>query len=192
MLGERGRRSNSARRSSDGGMTDYLMDPLAGGQHHAAHAGRSQSSTRYGDAQQQQHRMLSRGLSYDLERTLAGGSLSSAGHHSAGHSASLAAGKGSMAGSSRKPRSWHPSPHGSDDELLDPEDDIITREAKKQRIKAEIARRRQQIEQNSRLHDELLRLARLRETGDVSAIPVVLFLLFIAWACLNPTRHSFR
>ena len=35
------------------------------------------------------------------------------------------------------------------------------------RIKAEIARRRQQIEQNSRLHDELLRLSRLREIGDV-------------------------
>ena len=67
---------------------------------------------------------------------------------------------------SRKPRSWHPSPYGSDEEFIE-EDDILTREAKKQRIKAEIARRRQQIEQNSRLHDELLRLARLRETSDV-------------------------
>ena len=67
---------------------------------------------------------------------------------------------------SRKPRSWHPSPYGSDEEFIE-EDDILTREAKKQRIKAEIARRRQQIEQNSRLHDELLRLARLRESSDV-------------------------
>lgn len=75
---------------------------------------------------------------------------------------------------SRKPRSWHPSPYGSDDELID-EDDILSREAKKQRIKAEIARRRQQIEQNSRLHDELLRLSRLREIGDVSFVFFRLF-----------------
>jgi len=67
---------------------------------------------------------------------------------------------------SRKPRSWHPSPYGSDEEFIE-EDDILTREAKKQRIKAEIARRRQQIEQNSRLHDELVRLARLRECFDI-------------------------
>ena len=71
---------------------------------------------------------------------------------------------------SRKPRSWHPSPYGSDEEFIE-EDDILTREAKKQRIKAEIARRRQQIEQNSRLHDELVRLARLRESGDVISLP---------------------
>lgn len=69
---------------------------------------------------------------------------------------------------SRKPRSWHPSPYGSDEEFIE-EDDILTREAKKQRIKAEIARRRQQIDQNSRLHDELLRLSKLRESGDVIA-----------------------
>ena len=81
---------------------------------------------------------------------------------------------------SRKPRSWHPSPYGSDEEFIE-EDDILTREAKKQRIKAEIARRRQQIEQNSRLHDELVRLARLRESGDVISlrtIPVVFFISF--------------
>lgn len=62
----------------------------------------------------------------------------------------------------RKPRSWHPSPYASDDE-----DDMFSREEKKQRIKAEISRRRQQIEENSRLHEELLRLARLRETAEL-------------------------
>ncbi|KAF2359361.1 hypothetical protein FHG87_009881 [Trinorchestia longiramus] len=62
----------------------------------------------------------------------------------------------------RKPRSWHPSPYASDDE-----DDMFSREEKKQKIKAEISRRRQQIEENSRLHEELLRLARLRETAEL-------------------------
>ncbi|RXG53999.1 hypothetical protein Avbf_06841, partial [Armadillidium vulgare] len=61
----------------------------------------------------------------------------------------------------RKPRSWHPSPYASDDE-----DDMFSREEKKQKIKAEIARRRQQIEENARLHEELLRLARLRESAE--------------------------
>lgn len=55
----------------------------------------------------------------------------------------------------RKPRSWQPSPYGSDED-----DDQLTREEKKAKIKAEIARRRQQIEENARLHEELLRLAR--------------------------------
>nr|XP_045614121.1 uncharacterized protein LOC123767957 isoform X2 [Procambarus clarkii] len=63
---------------------------------------------------------------------------------------------------SRKPRSWHPSPYASDDE-----DDLLSREEKKQKIKAEISRRRQQIEENSRLHEELLRLARLRESAEL-------------------------
>ncbi|KAK4295696.1 hypothetical protein Pmani_029006 [Petrolisthes manimaculis] len=62
----------------------------------------------------------------------------------------------------RKPRSWHPSPYASDDE-----DDLLSREEKKQKIKAEISRRRQQIEENSRLHEELLRLARLRESAEL-------------------------
>ena len=62
----------------------------------------------------------------------------------------------------RKPRSWHPSPYGSDDD-----DDQLTREEKKAKIKAEIARRRQQIEENARLHEELLRLARLRESAEL-------------------------
>lgn len=128
-------------------MTDYLMDPSLLAHH------QSQSRSRYNDP-----RMLTRGLSYDIvDRSGLGG-----GHHNSGHST-----KSILL--SRKPRSWHPSPYGSDEEFLDAEDDILTREAKKQRIKAEIARRRQQIEQNSRLHDELLRLSRLRESGDVNA-----------------------
>nr|XP_042904214.1 protein piccolo isoform X2 [Parasteatoda tepidariorum] len=59
---------------------------------------------------------------------------------------------------SRKPRSWHPSPYVSEDE-----DDQMTREEKKAKIKAEIARRRQQIEENMRLHDELCKLAERRD-----------------------------
>lgn len=66
----------------------------------------------------------------------------------------------------RKPRSWNPSPYGSDDD-----DDQLTREEKKAKIKAEIARRRQQIEENSRLHEELLRLARLRESAELGFTP---------------------
>ncbi|XP_045028308.1 uncharacterized protein LOC116921188 isoform X3 [Daphnia magna] len=150
-------RRSHARRSSDGGMTmtDYLMDPsslvgLGGSSHH-----QSQSRSRYAN----DPRMLTRGLSYDIADRA--GIMLGAGHHgNSAHSKSILL--------SRKPRSWHPSPYGSDEEFLDAEDDILTREAKKQRIKAEIARRRQQIEQNSRLHDELLRLSRLRECGDVS------------------------
>ncbi|KAK8754701.1 hypothetical protein V5799_002594 [Amblyomma americanum] len=57
---------------------------------------------------------------------------------------------------SRKPRSWHPSPYGSEDE-----DDSC--EQRKASIKAEIAKRRQQIEENARLHAELYKLARLRQ-----------------------------
>lgn len=151
------RSRSHARRSSDGGMTmtDYLMDPsslvgLGGSSHH-----QSQSRSRYAN----DPRMLTRGISYDIADRA--GIMLAAGHHgNSAHSKSMLL--------SRKPRSWHPSPYGSDEEFLDAEDDILTREAKKQRIKAEIARRRQQIEQNSRLHDELLRLSRLRECGDVS------------------------
>ncbi|KFM82526.1 hypothetical protein X975_05967, partial [Stegodyphus mimosarum] len=61
----------------------------------------------------------------------------------------------------RKPRSWHPSPYVSEDE--------DEREEKKAKIKAEIARRRQHIEENARLHDELYKIARIRDaTGYVS------------------------
>lgn len=63
-----------------------------------------------------------------------------------------------------KPRSWQPSPYGSDEE-----EDQLSREQKKAKIKAEIARRRQQIEENARLHEELLRLARLRESAELGS-----------------------
>lgn len=140
-------------------MTDYLMDPSLlthGSSHH-----QSQSRSRYSN----DPRMLTRGLSYEVDRGVMSGGHHhhQHQHHNSGHST-----KSILL--SRKPRSWHPSPYGSDEEFLDAEDDILTREAKKQRIKAEIARRRQQIEQNSRLHDELLRLSRLRESGDVNPI----------------------
>lgn len=62
---------------------------------------------------------------------------------------------------SRKPRSWHPSPYVSEDE-----DEQMTREEKKAKIKAEIARRRQQIEENTRLHEELIKLAKSREKAE--------------------------
>lgn len=62
----------------------------------------------------------------------------------------------------RKPKSWQPSPYDSDED-----DELLSREEKKAKIKAEIARRRQQIEENARLHDELLRLARLRENAEL-------------------------
>lgn len=64
----------------------------------------------------------------------------------------------------RKPRSWHPSPYGSDDE-----DDSCER--RKASIKAEIAKRRQQIEENARLHAELFKLARLRQAADTGVSP---------------------
>ncbi|BES89882.1 Hypothetical protein NTJ_02689 [Nesidiocoris tenuis] len=65
-----------------------------------------------------------------------------------------------------KPRSWQPSPYGSDED-----EDQLSREQKKAKIKAEIARRRQQIEENARLHEELLRLARLRESAELGFAP---------------------
>ncbi|XP_076333083.1 uncharacterized protein LOC143237566 isoform X2 [Tachypleus tridentatus] len=65
---------------------------------------------------------------------------------------------------SRKPRSWHPSPYVSEDE-----DDQMTREEKKAKVKEEIARRRLQIEQNSRLYDELHKLAKTREASEQRA-----------------------
>ncbi|XP_046456940.1 uncharacterized protein LOC124204006 isoform X4 [Daphnia pulex] len=162
-----GSRRTHARRSSDGGMTmtDYLMDPslvgLTGGGSSHHQSGQS-SRSRYAN----DPRMLTRGLSYDIaDRS---GMMLGGGHHGGHHGHHNSGGHSKSILLSRKPRSWHPSPYGSDEEFLDAEDDILTREAKKQRIKAEIARRRQQIEQNSRLHDELLRLSRLRESGDVS------------------------
>ncbi|OQR77601.1 hypothetical protein BIW11_06980, partial [Tropilaelaps mercedesae] len=67
-----------------------------------------------------------------------------------------------------KPRSWHPSPYVSEDEE-DP-----AREERKAKIKAEIARRRQQIEGNVRLQDELWKLHRLQQAqafGQAQQVP---------------------
>ena len=69
--------------------------------------------------------------------------------------------------SGRYPRSWHPSPYASDDAESTDEPQFY-KEEKKNRIKMEIARRRQQIEENACLHDELTRLAKLRETAEIS------------------------
>ena len=69
--------------------------------------------------------------------------------------------------SGRYPRSWHPSPFASDDDDASSEPQFY-KEEKKNRIKMEIARRRQQIEENASLHDELTRLAKLRETAELS------------------------
>ncbi|GFU85100.1 protein piccolo [Trichonephila clavipes] len=64
-------------------------------------------------------------------------------------------GRGGQRTLQRKARSWHPSPHASEDEE--------EREERKAKVKAEIARRRQHIEENSRLHDELYKVARFRD-----------------------------
>jgi hypothetical protein len=65
------------------------------------------------------------------------------------------------------PRSWHPSPFASDDDASSDEPQFF-KEEKKNRIKMEIARRRQQIEENACLHEELTRLAKLRESAETS------------------------
>lgn len=63
------------------------------------------------------------------------------------------------------PRSWHPSPFASDEEVSSDEPQFY-KEEKKNRIKMEIARRRQQIEENACLHEEITRLAKLRESAE--------------------------
>ena len=55
----------------------------------------------------------------------------------------------------RKSRSWHPSPYVSEEEDEE-EEDSLSREEKKARIKAEIARRRQQIQERAGYHGELM------------------------------------
>ncbi|KAK2721085.1 hypothetical protein QYM36_003379, partial [Artemia franciscana] len=60
-----------------------------------------------------------------------------------------------------KPRSWHPSPYGSDEDMGE-DDDIFSRD-RKQRIKAEIVRRRMQMDQSFKLHDELYKVAKMRD-----------------------------
>ena len=74
------------------------------------------------------------------------------------------------------PRSWHPSPLASDEENMSNlsahsaaslgGEPAFYKEEKKNKIKMEIARRRQQIEENACLHEELTRLARLRENAE--------------------------
>lgn len=74
------------------------------------------------------------------------------------------------------PRSWHPSPLASDEENMSNlsvhsaaslgGEPTFYKEEKKNKIKMEIARRRQQIEENACLHEELTRLARLRENAE--------------------------
>lgn len=66
-------------------------------------------------------------------------------------------------------RSWHPSPLPSDDES---EEHQFFKEEKKNRIKMEISRRRNQIEENARLHEELIRLAKLRETAELGGVEI--------------------
>lgn len=66
-------------------------------------------------------------------------------------------------------RSWHPSPMASDDDgsaSAASDEPQFYKEEKKNRIKMEIARRRQQIEENACLHEELTRLAKLRESAE--------------------------
>jgi hypothetical protein len=73
----------------------------------------------------------------------------------------------SMSGKLGPARSWHPSPFHSDDDDGGAEEHQFFKEEKKNRIKMEISRRRQQIEENARLHEELIRLAKLRETAEM-------------------------
>lgn len=82
-------------------------------------------------------------------------------------SSPLAARRAHSSMSGRYPRSWHPSPFASDDDASSDEPQFF-KEEKKNRIKMEIARRRQQIEENACLHDELTRLARLRENAEIT------------------------
>jgi hypothetical protein len=65
-------------------------------------------------------------------------------------------------------RSWHPSPFASDDDVAANEEPQFYKEEKKNRIKMEIARRRHQIDENACLHEELSRLAKLRENVEIS------------------------
>lgn len=57
----------------------------------------------------------------------------------------------------RKSRSWHPSPYVSEEEEEE-EEEMMSREEKKARIKAEIARRRQQMQERGGIHNELIRI----------------------------------
>lgn len=59
----------------------------------------------------------------------------------------------------RKSRSWHPSPYVSEEE----EEEDMSREEKKARIKAEIARRRQQLQERTGIHSDLVRIPPMSE-----------------------------
>lgn len=63
-------------------------------------------------------------------------------------------------------RSWHPSPFASDDEDALDEAQFFKHE-KRNDIKMEIARRRQQVEETGCLQDELTRLDRLRDNPEI-------------------------
>ena len=106
-------------------------------------------------------------------------------HNRRAHSSLSGGGGGVMGGGGRllnnglgsiPPRSWHPSPLASDEENMSNlsahsaaslgGEPTFYKEEKKNKIKMEIARRRQQIEENACLHEELTRLARLRENAE--------------------------
>lgn len=60
-------------------------------------------------------------------------------------------------------RSWHPSPYVSEDE--------DEREEKKAKIKAEIARRRQHLEESARLHDPMYKMSAGQYIGFLVKVP---------------------
>ena len=103
--------------------------------------------------------------------SLSGGGAIVAGGGGGGRLLNSTAGLGSI-----PPRSWHPSPLASDEENMSNlsahsaaslgGEPTFYKEEKKNKIKMEIARRRQQIEENACLHEELTRLARLRENAE--------------------------
>ena len=103
--------------------------------------------------------------------SLSGGGTVGGGVGGGGRLLNSVAGLGSI-----PPRSWHPSPLASDEENMSNlsahsaaslgGEPAFYKEEKKNKIKMEIARRRQQIEENACLHEELTRLARLRENAE--------------------------
>jgi len=64
----------------------------------------------------------------------------------------------------RKSRSWHPSPYVSEED--DEEDDLLSREEKKAKIKAEIARRRQQMQERAGYGSPGATSGRIRDKSD--------------------------
>ncbi len=138
------------RRSSEGGLGSYEPPPYPGS---AAVASGIRASTATGV----------------FDPLLAGGNNVAAAARRAHSSMSgrLMGGVGTGVGSMMGARSWHPSPFVSDDDASASDEPQFYKEEKKNRIKMEIARRRQQIEENACLHEELTRLAKLRETAEL-------------------------